>query len=141
MAWWVASTIPIHWILSSYPGSVTFFLTFFFLFIISFFANELFMWPIYRPVACNELMLNDHSNPYVESTTVFSDTFSLPAMSCMSDCGRLGLHGYPATITTCSRIILFSISLPLHQLEAITYNNAFLSIVNCPRTVTWKRYS
>ena len=45
-------------LLSSYPGSVTFFLTFFFLFIISFFAHELFMWPIYRPVACNELMIS-----------------------------------------------------------------------------------
>ena len=45
-------------LLSSYPGSVTFFLTFFFLFIISFFAHELFMWPIYRPVACNELKKN-----------------------------------------------------------------------------------
>ena len=40
-------------VLSLYPGSVTF--SFFFLFIISFFANELFMKSIYRPVACNEL--------------------------------------------------------------------------------------
>ena len=30
-------------VLSSYPGSVTFFLTFFFLFIVSFFAHELSM--------------------------------------------------------------------------------------------------
>ena len=48
-------------VLSSYPGSVTFFLNFFYLFIISFFANELFMWPIYRPVACNELTLAAHA--------------------------------------------------------------------------------
>ena len=32
-----------RFVLSSYPGSVTFFPSFFFLFIISFFANELFM--------------------------------------------------------------------------------------------------
>ena len=48
VAWWVASTILID---------SSFFLSFFFLFIISFFANELFMKSIYRSVACNELIV------------------------------------------------------------------------------------
>ena len=57
-------------VLSSYPGSVTFFLSFFF--IISFFANELFMKSIYRSVACNELIhtYGDTDLPKYIRTTV-----------------------------------------------------------------------
>ena len=64
-------------LLSSYPGSVTFFLTFFFLFIISFFAHELFMWPIYRPVACNELRT---PSPGTRVRTYVYSTFRVYAM-------------------------------------------------------------
>ena len=33
---------------------------------------------------CTAIMLNDHSNPYIESTTVLSDSMSLSVYSALS---------------------------------------------------------
>ena len=35
---------------------------------------------------CTGLMLNDHSNPYIESTTVLSDTYMYVHVYVLSNC-------------------------------------------------------
>ena len=59
---------------------------------------------------CTGLMLNDHSNPYIESTTVFSDNINI-------------IYIYKYIIITRARLLAKSTS---HEINSRKINSCFL---------------